>query len=179
MVPDGMKQIGCKWDFLVKTNPDGTQRFKARLAIKGYEQVPWIDFGATFAPVAKLVSLRLLVALSALNGWEMHHMDVPTAFLNPAIDNDVYMQLPEGIEWLKSTKLNSSTVCKLNKALYGLKQAPRLWCDTIDPQLQTMGLERSKNDSNLYIAKDFDLLLLLYVDDIVTILSSPGDTCSR
>ena len=111
MVPDGVKPIGCRWVFLLKTNLDGTQRFKARLVIKGYEQVPGIDFGKMCAPVAKLVSLRLHVALSALNGWEMHHMDVSTTFLKPAIDNDVYMQLPEGIEWLESTKLNSSTVC--------------------------------------------------------------------
>ena len=100
MVPDGVKPIGCRGVFPLKTNPDGTQRFKARLVIKGDEQVPGIDFGETFAPVAELASLRLLVDLSALKGWEMHHMDISTAFLNPAIDHDVYMQYRRALSCL-------------------------------------------------------------------------------
>jgi len=109
MVPNGVKPIGCRWAFLLKTKLDGTQRFKARLVITGYEQVPGIDLGATFAPVAKLLSLPPLVPPSGLNRWEMHHMDVSIACLNLAINNDVYMQLPECIDWLESAKLNSST----------------------------------------------------------------------
>ena len=66
----------------MKTNPDGSQRFKARLVIKGYEQT---DIGETFAPVAKLASLRMILALAALNGWEIDHMDMVTAFLNPPL----------------------------------------------------------------------------------------------
>jgi len=119
-----IKAIGSRWVYILKTNHDGSHRFKARLVIKGYEQVPGVDFGETFAPVARLVSFRLLVALATLNKWEIHHMDVSTAFLNPPVDGNIYMQLPEGIDWLESSKLPSNTVCRLNKALYGLKQAP-------------------------------------------------------
>jgi len=166
-VPDGIKPIGCKWVFLLKTNPDETQRFKARLVIKGYHQIPGIDFGETFAPVARLVSFRLLVELTILHNWEIHHIDVSTAFLNPPVDGDIYMQLPEGVDWLEPFKPTSKTVCKLNKALYGLKLALRLWYDHIDKFLQTIELYRSPNDCNLYIANDGKLLLLLYVDDIL------------
>ena len=167
IIPAGTQPIGCKCVFLLKTNPDGTRRFKARLVIKGYEQIPRIDFGETFAPVARLVSFRLLVALTALNQWGKHHMDVSTAFLNPPIDGEIYMQLPEGIEWLESSRPVSTAVCKLNKVLYGLKQAPRLWYDHIDKFFQTIQLHRSLNDCNLYIANDHKLHLLLYVDDIL------------
>jgi len=124
----GRKPIGCQWVFTTKVNYDGSKRYKARLVIKGYEQVPGIDFGDTFAPVPKLVSFRMLMALSALYGWHVHHIDVVTAFLNPASDEPVSMVLPEGIEWLKPTLRKPSTIqCRLKKALYGLKQAPRLW----------------------------------------------------
>ena len=164
-----IKAIGSRWVYILKTNHDGSHRFKARLVIKGYEQVPGVDFGETFAPVARLVSFRLLVALATLNKWEIHHMDVSTAFLNPPVDGNIYMQLPEGIDWLESSKLPPNTVCRLNKAIYGLKQAPRLWYNHIDQFLQKIGLYRSPNDCNLYIANDRQLLLLLYVDDILIV----------
>jgi len=177
----GRKPIGCKWVFRTKVNYDGSKRYKARLVIKGYEQVPGIDFGDTFAPVAKLVSFRMLMALSALYGWHVHHMDVVTAFLNPAIDEPVSMELPEGIEWLKPTLRKPSTIqCRLKKALYGLKQAPRLWFQHIDSFLRANGFRQSGNEPTLYIlweshtkespilkSSSGSLFLLLYVDDLL------------
>ena len=106
----GRKPIGCKWVFRTKVNYDGSKRYKARLVIRRHEQLTGIDFGDTFAPVAKLVSFRMLMALSALYGWHVHHMDVVTSFLNPAIDEPVSMELPEGIKWLKPTLRRPSTV---------------------------------------------------------------------
>jgi len=94
------KPIGCKWVYKTKTNPDGTLRYKARLVIKGYEQVEGVDFEETYAPVSKLPTLRYLRSCAAQGGWEIDQLDVITAFPNPAIDKDVYMQLPEGIQWL-------------------------------------------------------------------------------
>jgi hypothetical protein len=88
------KVIGCKWVFKTKTNPDGSKRYKARLVIKGYEQS---DCGETYAPVAKLVSFRMLIALAARHGWELDQMDVVTAFLNSPVEGDVYMELPQGL----------------------------------------------------------------------------------
>jgi len=91
------------------------------LVIKRYKQT---KFGETFAPVAKLVTLRIVLALSTIHGWEIDHMDVVTAFLNPPVNHDIYMFLPEGIDWLDSAKPVNTTLCKLNKALYGLKKVP-------------------------------------------------------
>jgi len=163
-VPVGAHPIGCKWVYLLKTNLDGSRRFKARLVIKGYEQT---DIGETFAPVAKLVSLRMILALSASKGWEVDHMDVVTAFLNPPVNDDIYMYLPEGIDWLDPSKPAGTTVCKLNKALYGLKEAPRLWYRHIDEFLLSAGFRKSINDPNLYQSIDGELLLILYIDDLL------------
>jgi hypothetical protein len=101
------KPIGCKWVYKTKTNPDDTLRYKARLVIKGYEQVQGVDFEETYAPVSKMPTLRYLMACAAQGGWEIDQLDVVTAFLNPAIDKEVYMQLPEGIEWLIAEPLSS------------------------------------------------------------------------
>ena len=94
--------------------------------VKGYSQLSGIDYDETFAPVAKLSSFRLLLALSANRGWAVHQMDVVTAFLNPIIDEEVCMELPPGIDWLDS-QVAADAVCTLKKALYRLKQSPRLW----------------------------------------------------
>ena len=108
-----------------KINADGSIRLKARIVIKGYEQIEGTDYGETYAPVAKLVSFRLLLAMAARYGWLVHHMDVVTAFLNPIVDEDIYMEVPEGIEWLEpSLSTKNLPICKLKKSLYGLKQAP-------------------------------------------------------
>jgi len=164
MVRVGAHLIGCKWVYILKTNPDGSRRYKARLVIKEYEQT---DDGETFAPVAKLVTLRMILALAASNGWEIDHMDVVTAFLNPPVNDDIYMLLLEGIDWLDPSKPASITVCKLNKALYGVKEAPHLWYRHIDEFLLTVGFKKSVNDPNLYLTSDRELILLLYPDDLL------------
>jgi len=148
LVPAEAKSIGCRWVFRKKINPDGSVRHKARLVIKGYEQIPGVDFRDTFAPLAKLTSLRLILGHAILNGWETHHMDVVTAFLNPRIDNSVFMDLPEGIEYLAELP-HRITACHLKKAFYGLKEAPRLWYQHINSSLKSVGLSQSANDPNL------------------------------
>ena len=125
------KIIGCKWVFRVKHNSDRSIRYKARLVIKGYEQT---EFGETYAPVARLTTFRILIALAAQLGWKIHQMDVITAFLNPAVNDLVFMALPEGIEWLHPGAPPGG-VCRLKKALYGLKEAPRLWFSDINHYL--------------------------------------------
>jgi hypothetical protein len=90
----GNKPIGSKWVFKTKRNPDGSTRYKARLVIKGYEQM---DYGETYAPVGKLTTFRLLISLAARYHWRIDHLDVVTAFLNPDVDDDtLFMELPEG-----------------------------------------------------------------------------------
>jgi len=118
--------IGCKWIYQRKISPDETTRYKALLVIKGYEQKAGIDYDETYAPVSKLATFRLLLTLAAQHGWNVDHMDVVTAFLNPKIDRDkICRSLPPGIEWLESTTIKAESLV-LRKALYGLKQAPRL-----------------------------------------------------
>jgi hypothetical protein len=93
---DGQKPISSKWVFKTKRNPDSSIRYKARLVIRGFEQVEGIDFNETYAPVGKLTTLRYMLSKAALHGWQIDHLDVVTAFLKPALDtsSDVYMQLP-------------------------------------------------------------------------------------
>ena len=123
---NGQKAIGCRWVYKTKNNHDGSVRYKARLVIKGYEQSL---VGETFAPVARLTSFRALIALCARFGWPLHHMDVVTAFLNPAVEGEIFMQLPDGLDWLQPDRAanKENLVLRLRKALYGLKEAPRLW----------------------------------------------------
>jgi len=164
--------IGCKWIYKRKINPDGSTRYKARLVIKGYEQKEGIDYDETYAPVSKMATFRLLLALAAQYGWDVDHMDVVTAFLNPTIDRDnIYMEMPVGIDWLATTgsastgSVSTGRALILRKALYGLKQAPRLWYEDIDGYLQSIGFQQSAEDPNLYLQQG--VLLVLYVDDLL------------
>jgi len=157
------KVIGCKWVYKTKIDADGKKRYKARLVIKGYEQVYGIDYDETFAPVARLSTLRMLLALSVEMNWYIHQMDVVAAFLYPVIDEGVYMEPPSGIEWLD--KDYRGEIYELRKALYGLKQAPRLWFEEIDTYLREMGYTRSQADTNLYTSRTS--IIVLYVDDIL------------
>ncbi|CAL9018208.1 unnamed protein product, partial [Prunus brigantina] len=120
--PTDKPVIGVKWVFKTKLNLDGTvQKHKARLVAKGYAQKPGIDYNETFAPVARLDTIRTLIALAAQKGWKLFQLDVKSAFLNGVLEEEVYTEQPEGFE----VKTASHKVYKLKKALYGLKQAPR------------------------------------------------------
>jgi hypothetical protein len=121
--------IGCKWIYKRKTNPDGSTRYKVWLVIKGYEEKEGIDYDETYAPVSQMATFWLLLALAVQYGWDVDHMDVVPAFLNPKIDRDnSYMEMPVGIDWLAPNgSVSNGSVLILRWALYGLKQAPWLW----------------------------------------------------
>lgn len=163
--PVGVKIIGLKWVFKIKRNADGTIiKFKARLVAKGYVQEHGIDYDEVFAPVARLETIRLLIGLAASNQWEIHHLDVKTAFLHGELNEDVYVSQPEGFE----KKGEECKVFKLSKALYGLKQAPRAWNTKLDQVLRKLRFRKCSKESSVYRREDKDTLLIIaiYVDDL-------------
>lgn len=106
----------------MKLNSDGSlNRFKARLVALGNKQEYGIDYDETFALVAKMTSVRIILSIAASNGWSLHQLDVKNAFLHGDLMEDIYMTPPQGLF------LSSKGVCKLKRSLYGLKQAPRAW----------------------------------------------------
>jgi len=107
----GKKPISCKWVFKIKHGVDG---YKARLVARGFTQTFGIDYNETFAPVAKFVSIRCILALVAIENMGIHQMDVKTTFLNGDLEEEIYMEQPEGF-----TQEGEHLVCKLHKSLYG------------------------------------------------------------
>jgi hypothetical protein len=108
-------------------------------------------------------SIQLVLAIAASRRWEVHHMDVKSAFLHGDLKEDIYMEQPQG--YIQ----NSSLVCRLKKSLYGLKQAPRAWYAKMDSFLLSIGFIRCKSDLNVYLLQHDDslLLIVLYVDDLL------------
>jgi hypothetical protein len=110
-LPQNRRPIKCRWVYDIKT--DGRKR--GRLVAKGFSQIPGIDFEETFSPVARFETVRLLLALSALEDWEIEALDVKTAFLYGNLDEELYMEQPEGFV----VKGQERKVYRLKKALYG------------------------------------------------------------
>lgn len=159
----GMHVLPSKYVFRVKNGGP-----KARLVALGCRQMYGIDYLETFAPVVKLTTIRVLLALAAVHDFDIEQMDVTTAFLNGDLDQDIYMQIPEGLR----TPKNEGMVCKLRKSLYGLKQAPRQWYAKIHTFLVVdLKFKASMNDPCLYVQK-FEsniLIIALYVDDLLIV----------
>jgi len=145
-LPPKQKAIGLKWVFKVKKDPDGNVvKYKARLVAKGYAQRHGVDFDEVFAPVARIETVQVLLALAAQGRWQVHHMDVKSAFLNGDLTETVFVQQPPGF-----VIGNGDKELKLRKALYGLKQAPRAWNFRHDKELINLGFVRSKLDHAVY-----------------------------
>lgn len=123
-LPKGAKSIGVKWVYKTKLNQHGDiEKYKARLVAKGYAQEHGIDYEEVYAPVARMDTVRMILALAAQRGWTVYQLDVKSAFLQGELTEEVYVEQPKGYE-LENAE---SKVYKLHKALYGLKQAPRAY----------------------------------------------------
>ncbi|RVW92427.1 Retrovirus-related Pol polyprotein from transposon TNT 1-94 [Vitis vinifera] len=165
-LPPGSKPIGCKWVFRRKYHTDGMmQTFKARLVAKGFKQREGIDYFDTYASVARTTSIRILFALASIHNLFVHQMDAKTAFLNGDLNEEVYMEQPEGFVLLG----NENKVCKLVKSLYGLKQAPKQWHKKIDHAILSDGFRHNNVDKCLYskTCDDYMVIVCLYVDDML------------
>ncbi|GJV35799.1 retrovirus-related pol polyprotein from transposon TNT 1-94 [Tanacetum coccineum] len=164
--PMDMTIIGTKWVYRNKLDENGVvTRNKARLVAQGYNQQEGIDYDETYAPVARLESIRILLAYACALDFKLYQMDVKSAFLNGFINEEVYVAQPPGfIDFAKP-----NYVYRLEKAFYGLKQAPKAWYDRLKAFLikrdYSMGMVDNthftkKKDSNLIIVQ-------IYVDDII------------
>ena len=167
-LPKGTRPIGSKLIFKRKRHPDGSiSTFKARLVAKGYRQKEGIDYFDTYAPVARISSIRTLIAISALKGLYIHQMDVKTAFLNGYLNEEIYMEQPEGFVITGQ----ENKVCRLVKSLYGLKQAPKQWHQRFDKTVKSFGFQHNAADRCIYskYTKESTVVICLYVDDMLII----------
>ena len=167
-LPKGKKALKNKWVYKHKTENNGSQRYKARLVVKGFSQKKGIDFEEIFSPVVKMSSIRVTLGLAARLNLEVEQLDVKTAFLHGDLEEEIYMEQPEGF------KVNGKEdlVCKLRKSLYGLKQAPRQWYKKFDSFMSSHGYTRTTSDHCVFTKKFSDddfIILLLYVDDMLII----------
>jgi hypothetical protein len=128
---------------------------------RGFTQTFGVDYNETFAPVAKFVSIRCILALAAIENMEIHQMDIKTTFLNGDLEEEIYMEQPEGF-----THEGEHLVCKLHKSLYGLKQSPRAWNQKLDAFLKNIEFTRSFAGFSVYVAQveDMKFFIVLYVD---------------
>jgi Reverse transcriptase (RNA-dependent DNA polymerase) len=165
-LPAGRKAIKSKWLFKVKYKSDGNvEKFKSRLVILGCMQKSGLDYNEVFSPVCRLESLRMFLAISAALDLHIHQLDISTAFLHADIDEEVYMQQPEGTQKPGTTNL----VCRLRKALYGLRQSPRLFYQLLHKYLVSIGFIRTSKDYCIYTRQEAGgskTVLTVYVDDL-------------
>ena len=153
--------LPCRWLFVIKRKADGSvDRYKARLVAGGHKQKEGIDFKETYAPVAKFVSLRVLLTFVALEDLEGEQVDIVTTFLNGDLEETVYMKAPEGIPCE-----GSKVVWRLKKSLYGLRQSPRCFYMKLDEILAKKGYVRVPADYGVWILRK-EVVLLVHVDDM-------------
>ncbi|GKV14990.1 hypothetical protein SLEP1_g25791 [Rubroshorea leprosula] len=166
-LPKGHKTIGVKWIYKTKLKENGAvDKFKARLVAKGYKQEFGIDYQEVFAPVARMDTIRLVIALAAQNSWPIYQLDVKSAFLHGNLQEQVFIDQPPGY-----VKYGSEhKVYRLKKALYGVKQAPIAWYSRIDTYFLKEGFQKCLYEYTLYI-KFGDggklIIVCLDVDDLI------------
>ncbi|GJT73684.1 zinc finger, CCHC-type containing protein [Tanacetum coccineum] len=150
-----------------KLKVDGTiRKFKARLVIQGFKQKSGIDYFDTYAPVARISTMRLLIAMASIHNMIIHQMDVKTAFLNGELDEEVYMNQPQSF----IIPSNENKVCKLIKSLSGLKQTPKQWHQKFDVVVLSNGYLLNQADKYVYSKfneSSKEVIICLYVDDML------------
>jgi hypothetical protein len=163
--PKNKDVVSSKWIFKIKLVANGSiLKYKARFVTGGFSQKEGIDYEEKFSPVSRYTSIRTIISLAAKMKWKLHQMDIKKTFLDGVIEEEVYIEQPQGFE----VEDRKNHVCKLNKALYRLKQAPRAWYGRIDNFLTRLGFTKNKEDSNPYfkVMNNELVIFLLYVDEL-------------
>lgn len=173
-LPAGRKPIKMKWVFKIKKQDGIPYQLKSRLVACGYSQVKGLDYVSTYSAVGSKVALRTLVSLTAKHGWEWHQCDINNAYLKATLEEDIYMNQPQGFHD------GSQNVCKLQKTLYGLKQSAQEWYKTISNYMVNLGYRISTVEPCVFLSNDPELprAIYLYVDDML-LISKKGTELKR
>jgi hypothetical protein len=165
-VPQGVKPVPVKWVFKMKRDQHGNiERYKVRVCAKGFKQTKGVDFEEVFAPVSRQVTLRTLLAVAAAKDLEVDQLDVKTTFLNGDLEEEIWMEQPEGFEIGEKDR-----ACHLQKALYELKQAPRAWHLKLTREMGTLGFETSSADPALFVKRyERTVYVAVWVDDCLVV----------
>ncbi|TAQ84462.1 hypothetical protein B7494_g7220 [Chlorociboria aeruginascens] len=157
-LPPGKRAVGCKWVFTVKFTPTGlVDIFKARLVAQGFGH----NYLETFSPTLRGESLKILLALGALEDLEIKQLDVVSAYPRAKLHATVYMEPPPVLECPKNK------VLMLKTPLYGLKQSGREWYIEACTGLKSLGFSPCYSDPSIFLSLDKDLIIGLYVDDMM------------
>ena len=162
-LPKGKQVVGGRWTYKANKDPSNDLLLKARYVAQGFSQTPGQDYTSTYAPTAKIPSVRKLLSISVQDKLITHQADVSSAYLNSNIDHEIYLKQPKGYE--QGTNL----VWRLNKSIYGLKQSANLWNTTLVKFMQSQNLDQSKLDPCVFIRKTNKetLYVLIWVDDVI------------
>nr|GEW23408.1 retrovirus-related Pol polyprotein from transposon TNT 1-94 [Tanacetum cinerariifolium]GEW75783.1 retrovirus-related Pol polyprotein from transposon TNT 1-94 [Tanacetum cinerariifolium] len=177
--PDTAESVALEI-YKTELKADGSEdRKNDILVVNGNRQMRGIDYEDTFAPVAKMVTVRALLAVVAMKGWDVCQIDVSNVFLYGGLFEEVYMKCPPGYvgqgEGVKDVK-RSNLVCKLKKSIYGLKQAHRQWFAKLSFALLSFGYNQSQADYSLFVKSDSSSFtaVLVYMDDILITSTTPS-----
>ncbi|WMV55478.1 hypothetical protein MTR67_048863 [Solanum verrucosum] len=165
-LPSGNKLLGSKWIFKRAMKADGTiDKYMARLVVKGYRKKKGLDYFDTYSPIIRITSIRMLIALTAVHDPKIHQMDVKTTLLKGELEEEIYMEQPEGFVVLGKEE----KVCRLVKSLYGLKQAPKQWHVKFDQTMLTNGFKINECDKCAYInnVPNHKVIVCMYDDDML------------
>ncbi|KAL0285668.1 UNVERIFIED_CONTAM: Retrovirus-related Pol polyprotein from transposon TNT 1-94 [Sesamum angustifolium] len=165
-LPSGSKPLGCKWILKRKYKADGSiDKYKARLVAKGFKQKEGLDFFYTYLQITRITSIRVLIVVVVLYDLEIHQIDVKTAFCNGELDEEIYMEQPEGFVVPGQEK----KVCRLVKSLYGLKQSHKQWHEKFDRTMLSNGFKINECDKCVYVksTQHSFIIVYLYVDDML------------
>ena len=159
-----------KWVFSIKLREDGTvEKYKARLVARGFTQIAGADYDLTWAPTVRYDSLRVLLAIAAVKNLEVHQVDIVGAYLQADLDEEIYMEVPEGVD---TDAGDEGRVCRLKKALYGLKQSGRAWNKLLVEFLESIGFRMTTTDPGIMAdggLEDGGIAIPIYVDDMLII----------